>query len=54
VKSEEKNKPFNPFKMQWKVNEYRADKRTGAISPITRSSYVQKLFIETELWRQQP
>nr|QRZ17777.1 hypothetical protein JUJ52_18855 [Virgibacillus sp. AGTR] len=29
---------------QWKVSEYRKDKRVGALSPVKRSEYVQSLF----------
>ncbi|GAA0415158.1 hypothetical protein GCM10008934_02580 [Virgibacillus salarius] len=29
---------------QWKVSEYRKDKRVGALSPVKRSDYVQSLF----------
>ncbi|WP_234447167.1 hypothetical protein [Virgibacillus salexigens] len=29
---------------QWKISEYRKDKRVGALSPVKRSDYVQQLF----------
>lgn len=46
-----KKKPFNPYTMCWVVNEYRKDHRTGPITTIPRSRYVQKLFDDTEKWR---
>ncbi|GAA0422784.1 hypothetical protein GCM10008934_11410 [Virgibacillus salarius] len=30
--------------VKWVVNEYRRDKRTGPLSPISRSNYAQLLF----------
>lgn len=32
------------YKLKWSVNKYRRDKRTGVISPVKRSEYVQQLF----------
>lgn len=29
-----------PFKMQWVINKFRADKRTGAINPIKYAKYL--------------
>lgn len=34
--------------IKWVVNPYRKDKRTGALDPIPRSPYLQKLFKEEE------
>jgi hypothetical protein len=36
------------YKIKFVVNEYRQDKRTGAIDPIPRSKYMQQLFKEEE------
>ncbi|SEP57180.1 hypothetical protein SAMN05216232_0197 [Virgibacillus subterraneus] len=32
------------YRMQWVVNSYRKNKRTGVQQPIKRSEYVQNLF----------
>ncbi|MUK89138.1 hypothetical protein GMD78_12215 [Ornithinibacillus sp. L9] len=32
------------IKYKWKVDPYRKDKRTGAISPVKRSEYAESLF----------
>lgn len=37
----------------WVVDKYRRDKRTGAISPVSRSEYVQHLFNEGMGWDEQ-
>lgn len=36
------------FKIKWKVNPYRKDKRTGPIDPVPRSEYIKKLFLQEE------
>jgi hypothetical protein len=33
---------------KWSVNQYRRDKRTGAIDPEPRSDYLKMLFKEEE------
>jgi hypothetical protein len=33
---------------KWSVNQYRRDKRTGAIDPEPRSEYLKMLFKEEE------
>lgn len=45
------NTPIQPPKkmihtIRWVVNEYRSDKRTGVISPIQTSRYLQYAYDE--------
>ncbi|MCP3742718.1 hypothetical protein [Rossellomorea sp. BNER] len=42
------DKRKNIYKIYWGVNQYRTDKRTGAIDPMPRSKYMKKLFKEEE------
>jgi hypothetical protein len=45
-----KKKPARKMKhvIKWTVNPYRKDKRTGAISPIETSRYLQYAYDELE------
>ncbi|MFC2948551.1 hypothetical protein [Virgibacillus sediminis] len=40
------------YQYQWKVSDYRRDRRTGVGNPIKRSDYVQQLFKGAE-WNEQ-
>lgn len=37
---------LSTIKMQWVVNEYRKDRRTGAIQPVKASDYYKELAKE--------
>lgn len=42
------DKKIMKYKIGWRVNPYRKDKRTGALDPQPRSKYLQQLFKEEE------
>ena len=44
----EKKKEKCKHLIKWKVDRYRTDKRTGAISPVEPSRYVQYAYDELE------
>lgn len=41
------------FNYRWKVDEYRKDKRTGALQPVKASRYFKELAKEGAGWNEQ-
>lgn len=47
------SRPYlSTIKMQWVVNEYRKDRRTGAINPVKASDYYKELAKEGAGWNE--